>query len=160
MKSFPVCGLGDRGELIELIQFILNTRYGFSLVIDGYLGKETQKAIYQAQIKEGIRHSGRVDNQTWTRMIIRLRKQQPKQSVIHVDFQKSWKVVQTFLKQRFLILLLAFLMTTSGVIAIDNEEFIDVVGKLLNNGDPQELLCDAQTYPKITDQLSSLKSAI
>lgn len=60
--------LGDRGNLVQLVQYELNSRGFEAGPPDGMFGPQTELAVKQAQSAYGLDCSGVVDPMTWERL--------------------------------------------------------------------------------------------
>ncbi|TAD74220.1 MAG: hypothetical protein EA001_15510 [Oscillatoriales cyanobacterium] len=60
--------LGDRGNLVQLVQYELNSRGFEAGQPDGMFGPQTELAVKQAQSAYGLECSDIVDPMTWERL--------------------------------------------------------------------------------------------
>jgi hypothetical protein len=68
-RHWPVRRLGDTGEAVRSIQYLLRAR-GYSLSVDGIFGSITEARVKSFQQSKGLTVDGIVGNQTWEALVI------------------------------------------------------------------------------------------
>ena len=68
LSNYPLLRLGDKGNFVFLLQFILN-QYGNNLTIDGILGNKTQDAVLRFQKENSLTQDGLVGKNTWKTLL-------------------------------------------------------------------------------------------
>ncbi len=66
-NPYPTIRLGDKGELVRLLQEKLN-RKGYNLKVDGDFGGKTETAVKDYQKKNGLTSDGVVGPKTWAKL--------------------------------------------------------------------------------------------
>lgn len=61
---------GSTGSLVQLLQFVLSTNYGYSLEIDGVFGAQTRNAVVAFQKENGLAPDGVVGPNTWRTLLV------------------------------------------------------------------------------------------
>lgn len=64
-KNIPTLRRGSEGESVEELQFLLNSKYGADLDIDGKFGAKTEAAVKAFQKAHGLTADGVVGRKTW-----------------------------------------------------------------------------------------------
>lgn len=67
-NPYPTIRLGDKGELVRLLQEKLN-RKGYNLKVDGDFGGKTETAVKDYQKKNGLTSDGVVGPKTWSKLL-------------------------------------------------------------------------------------------
>lgn len=67
-NPYPTIRLGDKGELVRLLQEKLN-RKGYNLKVDGDFGGKTETAVKDYQKKNGLTSDGVVGPKTWAKLL-------------------------------------------------------------------------------------------
>jgi murein L,D-transpeptidase YcbB/YkuD len=73
LSPWPVVQNGSNGHPIRTLQFLLRAR-GHNLIIDGIFGSVTEAAVKAFQSSNGVTPDGVVNPQTWSRLIIQVKK--------------------------------------------------------------------------------------
>ena len=60
---------GSNGKTVNAVQYLLKTKFGYELEIDGIFGPLTEDAIKDFQSKQGLTENGTVDVLTWQKLI-------------------------------------------------------------------------------------------
>lgn len=60
---------GSNGKTVNAVQYLLKTKFGYELEIDGIFGPLTEDAIKDFQSKQGLTENGTVDILTWQKLI-------------------------------------------------------------------------------------------
>lgn len=68
LSNYPLLRLGDKGNFVFLLQFILN-QYGNNLTIDGIWGSKTQDAVLRFQKENSLTQDGLVGKNTWKTLL-------------------------------------------------------------------------------------------
>lgn len=68
LSNYPLLRLGDKGNFVFLLQFILN-QYGNNLTIDGIWGNKTQGAVLRFQKENSLTQDGLVGKNTWKTLL-------------------------------------------------------------------------------------------
>lgn len=68
LSNYPLLRLGDKGNFVFLLQFILN-QYGNNLTIDGIWGNKTQDAVLRFQKENSLTQDGLVGKNTWKTLL-------------------------------------------------------------------------------------------
>ena len=72
--SWQLVVQGARGERVVAIQFLLDERMGAGLRVDGIFGRLTARAVRKFQARFHLHVDGKVGSQTWTHLIIQLKR--------------------------------------------------------------------------------------
>jgi peptidoglycan hydrolase-like protein with peptidoglycan-binding domain len=73
LSPWPVVQNGNQGHPIRTLQFLLRAR-GHNLAVDGMFGPDTQAGVEAFQTSKGIIANGIVSPQTWSALIIQVKK--------------------------------------------------------------------------------------
>ena len=73
LSPWPVVQNGSQGHPIRTLQFLLRAR-GHNLTVDGIFGPATEAAVKAFQTSQGMAADGKVSPQTWTALIIQVKK--------------------------------------------------------------------------------------
>ena len=73
LSPWPVVQNGNQGHPIRTLQFLLRAR-GHSLAVDGMFGPVTQAGVEAFQTSKGMIANGIVSPQTWSALIIQVKK--------------------------------------------------------------------------------------
>ena len=73
LSPWPVVQNGSQGHPIRTLQFLLRAR-GHNLAVDGIFGSVTEAAVKSFQTAKGITADGVVAPQTWSALIIQVKK--------------------------------------------------------------------------------------
>jgi peptidoglycan hydrolase-like protein with peptidoglycan-binding domain len=73
LAAWPNVRQGARGERVFAIQYLLNA-HGARLAVDGMFGPATTAAVRSFQSKSRISADGQVGPQTWSRLIVQVKK--------------------------------------------------------------------------------------
>jgi peptidoglycan hydrolase-like protein with peptidoglycan-binding domain len=73
LSPWPVVQNGSQGHPIRTLQFLLRAR-GQSLAVDGIFGSVTEAAVKAFQTAKGLTPDGVVAPQTWSALIIQVKK--------------------------------------------------------------------------------------
>src|SRR4029079_4327221 len=73
LSPWPVVQNGNQGHPIRTLQFLLRAR-GHNLAVDGIFGPITQAGVKAFQTSKGIIANGIVSPQTWSALIIQVKK--------------------------------------------------------------------------------------
>ncbi len=65
LANYPLLRQGADNSFVFLLQFILNTQYGFNLAVDGIFGQNTENAVRQFQENNNLAVDGIVGPKTW-----------------------------------------------------------------------------------------------
>lgn len=68
LSNYPLLRLGDKGNFVYLLQFILN-QYGNNLTVDGIWGNKTQDAVLRFQKENSLTQDGFVGKNTWKTLL-------------------------------------------------------------------------------------------
>ncbi|MBK9781423.1 MAG: peptidoglycan-binding protein [Anaerolineales bacterium] len=61
--------LGDKGDAVRAVQFLLKTQQSYTLEVDGIFGPITEQAVKDFQTKQGLTADGVVGPLTWQKLI-------------------------------------------------------------------------------------------
>ena len=73
LTPWPVVQNGSQGHPIRTLQFLLRAR-GHNLTVDGMFGPATEAAVKAFQTSKGMTADGIMSAQTWSRVIIQVKK--------------------------------------------------------------------------------------
>jgi peptidoglycan hydrolase-like protein with peptidoglycan-binding domain len=73
LSPWPVVQNGNQGHPIRALQFLLRA-HGHNLAVDGMFGPATEAAVKAFQIGKGMTADGIVTPQTWSALIIQVKK--------------------------------------------------------------------------------------
>jgi peptidoglycan hydrolase-like protein with peptidoglycan-binding domain len=73
LSPWPVVQNGNQGHPIRTLQFLLRAR-GHNLAVDGIFGPITQAGVKAFQTSKGMTANGIVSPQTWSALIIQVKK--------------------------------------------------------------------------------------
>jgi peptidoglycan hydrolase-like protein with peptidoglycan-binding domain len=73
LSPWPVVQNGNQGHPIRTLQFLLRAR-GHNLAVDGIFGPVTQAGVKAFQTSKGMIANGIVSPQTWSALIIQVKK--------------------------------------------------------------------------------------
>ena len=73
LSPWPVVQNGSQGHPIRTLQFLLRAR-GHNLTVDGMFGPATEAAVKAFQTSKGMPADGIVSAQTWSTLIIQVKK--------------------------------------------------------------------------------------
>jgi len=73
LTPWPVVQNGSQGHPIRTLQFLLRAR-GHNLTVDGMFGPATEAAVKAFQTSKGMTADGIMSAQTWSRLIIQVKK--------------------------------------------------------------------------------------
>ena len=72
-SPWPVVATGHNGHPVKTLQFLLTAR-GHTVTVDGIFGPQTDAAVKAFQTSKGLAANGTVDPNTWTALIIQVKK--------------------------------------------------------------------------------------
>ena len=73
LSPWPVVATGHNGRPVKTLQFLLRAR-GHTVTVDGVFGPQTDAAVKAFQTSKGLAANGTVDPNTWTALIIQVKK--------------------------------------------------------------------------------------
>jgi peptidoglycan hydrolase-like protein with peptidoglycan-binding domain len=73
LSPWPVVSIGQNGHPVKTLQFLLRAR-GHTVAVDGIFGPQTDAAVKSFQTSEGLAANGTVDQNSWTALIIPVKK--------------------------------------------------------------------------------------
>jgi peptidoglycan hydrolase-like protein with peptidoglycan-binding domain len=73
LSPWPVAQNGSQGHPIRTLQFLLRAR-GHNLAVDGIFGSVTEASVKAFQTAKGLTPDGVVSPQTWSALIIQVKK--------------------------------------------------------------------------------------
>jgi peptidoglycan hydrolase-like protein with peptidoglycan-binding domain len=73
LSPWPVIDLGHQGHPVQTLQHLLRAR-GHSVAVDGVFGPQTGAAVQAFQAAKGLSVNGIVGAQTWTALIVQVKK--------------------------------------------------------------------------------------
>ena len=73
ISPFPIVRQGDQAHPVKTVQYLLR-EHGHSVTADGTFGPQTAAAVRDFQRKEGIAVDGIVGPNTWSRLIITVKR--------------------------------------------------------------------------------------
>ena len=73
ISPWPVVQKGNQGHPIRTLQFLLRAR-GHNLTVDGMFGPATEAAVKAFQTSKGMTADGIISAQTWSTLIIQVKK--------------------------------------------------------------------------------------
>jgi peptidoglycan hydrolase-like protein with peptidoglycan-binding domain len=73
ISPWPVIQNGYQGHPVKTVQFLLRER-GHHVAVDGVFGPATEAAVKTLQTSKGLPTTGMLDPQTWTTLIIQVRR--------------------------------------------------------------------------------------
>ena len=73
LSPWPVVQNGSQGHPIRTLQFLLRT-HGHNLTVDGMFGPATEAAVKAFQTSKGMTADGIMSAQTWSTLIIQVKK--------------------------------------------------------------------------------------
>ena len=73
LSPWPVAQNGSQGHPIRTLQFLLRAR-GHNLTVDGMFGPATEAAVKAFQTSKGMTADGIMSAQTWSALIIQVKK--------------------------------------------------------------------------------------
>ena len=73
LSTWPVVQNGNQGHPIRALQFLLRA-HGHNLAVDGMFGSATEAAVKAFQTGKGMTADGIVTPQTWSALIIQVKK--------------------------------------------------------------------------------------
>jgi peptidoglycan hydrolase-like protein with peptidoglycan-binding domain len=73
LSPWPVVQIGHHGHPVETLQFLLRAR-GHQLAVDGVFGPATAAAAKAFQASKGLPSDGVINAQTWTALIMRVKR--------------------------------------------------------------------------------------
>jgi len=86
---WPILRSGSQGEDVRSLQYLLSA-HGYTLVIDGKFGPETESTVKTFQSDTGIEIDGIVGSQTWSTLIITLKEGSSGDAVIALQRQLKY----------------------------------------------------------------------
>ena len=73
LSPWPVVATGQNGHPVKTLQFLLRAR-GHTVTVDGIFGPQTEAAVKAFQTSKGLAANGTVDPNSWTALIIQVKK--------------------------------------------------------------------------------------
>ena len=73
LSPWPVVATGQNGHPVKTLQFLLRAR-GHTVTADGIFGPQTDAAVKAFQTSKGLAANGIVDPNSWTALIIQVKK--------------------------------------------------------------------------------------
>ena len=73
LSPWPVVATGHNGHPVKTLQFLLRAR-GHTVTVDGIFGPQTDAAMKAFQMSKGLAADGTADPNTWTALIIQVKK--------------------------------------------------------------------------------------
>ena len=73
LSPWPVVATGQNGHPVKTLQFLLRAR-GHTVTVDGIFGPQTDAAVKAFQTRKGLAANGIVDPNSWTALIIQVKK--------------------------------------------------------------------------------------
>ena len=73
LSPWPVVAAGSNGHPVKTLQFLLRAR-GHTVTVDGIFGPQTDAAVKAFQASKGLAANGTVGPETWTVLIIQVKK--------------------------------------------------------------------------------------
>jgi peptidoglycan hydrolase-like protein with peptidoglycan-binding domain len=73
LSPWPVVQNGSQGHPIRTLQFLLRA-HGHNLTVDGMFGPATEAAVKAFQTSKGMTADGKMSAQTWSTLIIQVKK--------------------------------------------------------------------------------------
>jgi peptidoglycan hydrolase-like protein with peptidoglycan-binding domain len=73
LSPWPVVATGQNGHPVKTLQFLLRAR-GHTVAVDGIFGPQTDAAVKAFQTSKGLAANGIVDPNSWTALIIQVKK--------------------------------------------------------------------------------------
>ena len=73
LSPWPVVATGQNGHPVKTLQFLLRAR-GHTVAVDGIFGPQTDAAVKAFQTSKGLAANGTVDPNSWTALIIQVKK--------------------------------------------------------------------------------------
>ena len=73
LSLWPVVATGHNGHPVKTLQFLLRAR-GHTVTVDGIFGPQTDAAVKAFQTSKGLAANGIVDPNSWTALIIQVKK--------------------------------------------------------------------------------------
>jgi peptidoglycan hydrolase-like protein with peptidoglycan-binding domain len=73
LSPWPVVATGHNGHPVKTLQFLLRAR-GHTVTVDGVFGPQTDAAVKAFQTSKGLAANGTVDPNTWTALIIQVKR--------------------------------------------------------------------------------------
>ena len=104
-------GLGDQGNLVKALQTELKKQGYFTGAIDGFYEAQTQIAVYNFQVSQGLFPDGLVGKETWNQLMLNT---SPSPSLAEAEFSDD---IQKILDHKKLVI---------AVLGIDNPPFFQV----------------------------------
>jgi len=79
-------------SVVKSLQYLLNA-HGAHLVVDGFFGSQTDAAVREFQGSHGLVVDGVVGEQTWSRLIVTVRRGDVGPAVMAVQETSAWRTV-------------------------------------------------------------------
>jgi len=73
LSPWPVIAIGVNGHPVKTLQYLLRAR-GHNVAVDGDFGPQTDGAVKAFQTSKGLTANGSVNPQTWTALIVQVKK--------------------------------------------------------------------------------------
>ena len=73
LSLWPVVATGHNGHPVKTLQFLLRAR-GHTVTVDGIFGPQTDAAVKAFQMSKGLAANGTMDPNSWTALIIQIKK--------------------------------------------------------------------------------------
>src|SRR5262245_29171990 len=73
LSPWPVIAIGVNGHPVKTLQYLLRAR-GHNVAVDGNVGQQTDGAVQACQTGQGLAANGSVNTQTWTALIVQVKK--------------------------------------------------------------------------------------
>jgi peptidoglycan hydrolase-like protein with peptidoglycan-binding domain len=73
LSPWPVVAIGQNGHPVKTLQFLLRAR-GHTVTVDGIFGPQTGAAVKAFQTSKGLPANGTVEPNSWTALIIQVKK--------------------------------------------------------------------------------------
>ena len=73
LSPWPVVATGQNGHPVKTLQFLLRAR-GHTVTVDGIFGPQTDAAVKAFQTSKGLAANGTVDPNSWTALIVQVKK--------------------------------------------------------------------------------------
>jgi peptidoglycan hydrolase-like protein with peptidoglycan-binding domain len=90
VQPWPLVRRNDHHHPVETLQYLLR-HHGFSLVVDGDFGPKTDAAVRAFQTSRGLAIDGIVGPQTWSAVIVQVKRGSRNEAVKGVQFEFHWR---------------------------------------------------------------------
>ena len=90
IQPWPLVRRNDHHHPVETLQYLLR-HHGFSLVVDGDFGSKTDAAVRAFQTSRGLVIDGIVGPQTWSAVIVQVKRGSRNEAVKGVQFEFDWR---------------------------------------------------------------------